>query len=302
MVCISIGTVSQHYQCAIYFKNVRGFDAVRGMFRKHFFSNKLHLEVMRGSPRQAFEYCSKEDSRCPDVEPVLFGELPAGEGKRTDLDAVREMIVDGCALGTIADAHFGTFVRYHRGIQAYIALRPSRQRDFECITVVFWGPPGSGKSSRVRAVTGPGDLYVVTYPTQSGGPQYFDGYNSESTMLFDDFYGQVPRSTMLNICDRYAIRLPQRGSTCECLVSRVFITSNVDPAMFWKRRGLGGMARRFGLTSDVPRIGYVEYIGNDEFPTPEAYRASPMYVQLTGTVPQPSYRASSAAPLGSIIP
>jgi len=71
---------------------------------------RLHLEVARGTPSQAADYCKK------DGDYAEFGTLPVSQGHRSDWDAFREYVVD---LGRvpndleIAGRFPSLFARYH---------------------------------------------------------------------------------------------------------------------------------------------------------------------------------------------
>jgi len=44
------------------------------------------------------------------------------------------------------------------------------------------------------------------------GQLWFDCYENQEVLLLDDFYGNIRYSYMLNLLDRYTIRLPVKGS------------------------------------------------------------------------------------------
>nr|QTE03329.1 MAG: replication-associated protein [Anser anser CRESS-DNA-virus sp.] len=101
-----------HIQGYIYFENPR---EMKGIKKKVF--PRAHLEIARGSPEQNYEYCSK------DGEYYEFGEKPSGQGHRTDLKDIKQLIDDGGTLEMIADNHFGDFVRYHKAFDKYRSMQ-----------------------------------------------------------------------------------------------------------------------------------------------------------------------------------
>lgn len=74
-----------------------------------------HVEKARGTRAQAREYCMKEDTRLDG--PWEYGTFASTQGKRTDLHAAVESLVEG-GMQAVVDDHPTVFVRYNRGLQA----------------------------------------------------------------------------------------------------------------------------------------------------------------------------------------
>lgn len=70
-----------HLQGFVIFGQRRGFNSVKATL-----GARLHLEVARGTNKQAADYCKK------DGDFVEYGTLPEGQGKRTDWDRYREWV------------------------------------------------------------------------------------------------------------------------------------------------------------------------------------------------------------------
>ena len=68
---------TKHHQIYISFRFQKSFETIKKKFPK------AHIESMQGTPQQASDYCTKEDTRIG--EPIIYGELPI-KGKRTDLE------------------------------------------------------------------------------------------------------------------------------------------------------------------------------------------------------------------------
>ena len=76
------------------------------------------------------KYCTKLDTRVPDEAHGEFGVFEeiagrSGQGSRTDLDEVQEMIIAGATWDEIVEKHFGTCAKYPAFIQARIEKKRS---------------------------------------------------------------------------------------------------------------------------------------------------------------------------------
>lgn len=224
-----------------------------------------HMEPTRGTSEEASAYCCKEDTRdpAPDSGPFTTGTLPDGQGKRNDLLEVKALIDAGEPDAVVADTHFGTFVRYHRGLSIYRALK-ARPRASQTQCVVYWGPPGSGKT-RAAGDWDPSSTYWL--PRPSGSTAWWDGYAGHRVVVLDEFYGWLRRDLLQRLIDRTPIRVECKGGTINFDARWVIFTSNVPPEHWYKNAGLGAMQRRL----EEP-IGAVCYVGNAEYPTAESYR------------------------------
>lgn len=178
---------------------------------------RAHFEPRRGSASQAIAYCRK------DGEVVTFGErVPIEQGRRNDLQALKETLDSGVALSTVADEHFGSFLRYEKSIRSYSNLRrPSRTWKTEI--VVYWGPTGTGKTRRAMELSN-GNAWIYS----SDG--WFDGYDGDENVIFDDFGGHEFKLTyLLKLLDRYPMRVRVKGGFVSWVPRKIFITSNHRP-------------------------------------------------------------------------
>lgn len=108
-----------HLQGFIYLRTARAFNTVRALLG----SERIHLERMRGTPKQASDYCKKDG----DYEE--FGELPA-QGKRTDLDRFMEDVRDHGIRDKrqLLEAHVSVHAKYPRFVEAVLeTYRPRPQ-------------------------------------------------------------------------------------------------------------------------------------------------------------------------------
>lgn len=125
---VSPSTGNIHVQGFIVFDTNWRFNRVKEML-KGVFNSEPHIELMKGSLEENEAYCSKEQTRAPDTQPVTWGLKPQREqGRRTDLldatQAIREMpahMPAALRLRKLArtQGHEQVFVKFHRGLAEY---------------------------------------------------------------------------------------------------------------------------------------------------------------------------------------
>ena len=120
----------------------------RGSTVKRLFDNEaVHFEAARGDEQANKDYCSKEDTQVqPPVEYGTFDAEAGKQGKRSDLETIRDKIKTGSSIADIADEHPSDFIRYSSGIQnmhAVLAPRPASSREVQL--VVLWDLLASGR-------------------------------------------------------------------------------------------------------------------------------------------------------------
>lgn len=180
----------------------------------------LHLECRRGSASQASEYCKK------DGDYYEFGTISRSEqGRRTDIEALHRSLQEKKGLREISDEHFGSFLKYRRSIYAYRSIHAG-QRDWVCSVVVYWGRTGTGKTRNVFD----NNESVWVYP----GGGWFDGYDGDQIVLFDDFSGsEFKIGYLLKLLDRYPMQVPIKGDFVSWVPTEIYITSNLDPRVWY---------------------------------------------------------------------
>lgn len=194
-----------------------------------FDDNTIHIERARGNAQQNIQYCSKSSSRVG--EPVTFG-TPKKQGERTDL---REF---ASQVGKVSDREMmekfpAYMLRYSKGYTFLksIELKTQSMIDRKVTSFCYWGTAGAGKTRKVYDLYGYENVYCYE---PIGNGVWFDGYDGEDVLLFDDFYGNLPFAFLLRVLDRYPLRLPIKGSFTWAQWSIVVFTSNVHPDKWYK--------------------------------------------------------------------
>lgn len=184
---------------------------------KEYTSTRCHVEIAKGRPAQASDYCKK------DGDFKEYGELPGGQGARNDLVALADDISKGHSLKRLAEEHPSSFIRYSTGIIRMKMMYP-KAREAPPEIKVFWGKTGVGKTRRVYEFIDREQIWV--HP----GGSWFDGYDGQSVALFDDFDGSWFKiDYVLKLLDRYTFQVPVKGGYAWWVPKYIFITSNKKP-------------------------------------------------------------------------
>ncbi len=205
-------------------------------WKKHM--QRAHVQNARGSLAENQEYCHKDG--------IIF-EHGAGttQGTRVDLDNIRTEIESGNSSLRIAEDHFPQWCQYGRRFDVYRSLLQIVQgsdvpRNYPCRGVVYWGPTGTGKST--KAFSENIGAYVLTKPASSS--IWFDGYCGQSTVILDDFDGWLPFRFLLTLLDAFPRRVEFRNGSCEFRASKIIITSNSPPCEWYPLEDYAPLRRR----------------------------------------------------------
>lgn len=192
-------TGQYHWQGYVEFRSLKSMEAVK----RHLQLRGVHLEVRRGTPTEAATYCKKEESRAqhPDAGPHEFGEIPPGQGHRSDLDSVVNMVKEGKSVEEVATTAPREYIKYHRGIEALMTQYNKKRRTEKPKVVWYWGDSGVGKTR--RAYEEAGENVYVKDPSN----KWWDGYENEKNVIIDDFkgFGGLSFNFMLRLMDRYSL-------------------------------------------------------------------------------------------------
>jgi len=245
-VCPETGRM--HFQGYCEFRSNQRLEAVRRLFPG------AHLERRYGTQEQAIAYCTKDETRAPGSTPIICG-VPtlANQGARNDLLLVKNDIESGCSMMEVFEKHFNASCKYHKFFEKYKSMLINRDYIplFRTVHVmVLWGDTGIGKTRKAYDLCP--DLFKM--PFGDSGTLWFDGYAFETTILLDEFYGQVKLSFFLQLLDGYPLRLPIKGSHTYAAWTKVIITSNVPPDQWYK--GVPDASRR----ALMRRINSIEHL------------------------------------------
>ena len=219
-----------------------------------------HLEERKGTREQARDYCMKPDTRIsgpyewPNED--AFGGVIA-PGKRTDLDAVAELVRTGASITDVAAAFPTAVIKYNRGISALISLNV-RYRLEPPTVILNYGPTGCGKSRMAMEFPTDGGRWVN--PIGKGG--WFNGYTGQSVAIFDDFAGSMSHTQLtdlLRILDRYALQVPVKGDFTWFSPTTIIVTTNIHPKKWYdysaRMEHYRALRRRFSIVNHWRQLG-----------------------------------------------
>lgn len=197
---------------------------------------KAHLEVRKGPREKARDYCKK------DGDFYEFGNWKAGgQGTRNDLKEVMNSIKSGTKILKVMELYPETYSHNLKFCEKYASLlEKENTKGFRNVDVqVIWGDAGTGKTKAAHDF----DKDIFTVNPSDSFP--FDGYDGETSILIDDFYGDgFKYSYFLRVLDGHQLRIPVKGGHRYANWNKIFITSNAPPSEWYTRGLTPALARR----------------------------------------------------------
>lgn len=228
-----------HIQGYIHFKNERSFNAVRKLMKR------WHIDGCRGSLWDNIDYTSKEGKW------EEFGERPK-QGKRTDLDGIKEDIMKGKKVDEIILEKPMIYHQYGRTLNKIedLVMRKNYRKEMTK-GIWYWGETGVGKSHMAFEGFTPETHYVL--PNDNG---WWDAYTQQDTVIINDFRGEIPYNQLLNLVDKWPFTVKRRNREPMPFTSKlVIITSSLKPEDIYHNRNdedkIEQLLRRF----DVIKVG-----------------------------------------------
>ncbi len=223
---------TKHLQCMCVFSSVKTIQQVIKLFPG------CHIELMKGTPAQAWDYCTKDDTRIEGAHGTR-GEKPKGVGKRSDLQHVKEDIDEGMSVVAVWDNNFSAMARYAGNIGKYMSLKSPRRDGMTMPTIhTFWGITGAGKSHRAMMEAMKADPDFATWTLESG--RKFWGWpnhlgDSPKKLIINECYGQIEYSIFLSICDKYPCTVDAKFGKMEIVADEIWLTSNKHPREWYPK-------------------------------------------------------------------
>lgn len=186
------------------------------------------LAPKRATDQQCIKYCSKEDNF------VSCGVPPVSRDISTLDEFVEDLKKDG-DFSSVAMRHPTKALIYmknakilhnfyHEGNHEYAKPRVS----------IIYGSTGTGKTRSVYLWAK--NQEVRLFVKNSLLRDWWDGYNGEEAVLFDDFRpGHFRLSDLLQLLDGYGLRVPVKTAHTWFKPRYIFFTSDRDPRMWYRK-------------------------------------------------------------------
>lgn len=169
---------------------------------------RISLQVMKGTPRQAYAYYADNEDKSDPVGLETYGELPrSGQGSRTDIDGVVHLLKDGAPLAEVAETYPMLWMRYHNGIRSYATI--VRRRDhsirngpypwdvtFSGRTLLLWGRAGIGKTEFAKSLL-PRGLFISHLDDLVA----YDARTYDGIIMDDMSFQHLPRESQIHLVD-----------------------------------------------------------------------------------------------------
>jgi hypothetical protein len=151
-----------------------------------------------------------------------------------------------------------------------ISIRPELAQRRE--VVLLCGVTGAGKT---RAVY---DQYPDLYEAPIGDTLWFDGYDGQKVVLFDEFDGEMPLNALKKVADNFYVRkVPCKGGFKWLNPDKIIFTSNSHPGSWYKgfsksnkpyhsdrSESEKAIRRRFDAIVHFTEKGMISYVGEEQ--------------------------------------
>lgn len=264
---IGIKEQTPHTHIYVSFTNGVRFSTIK----KHF--PTAHIESARGSVKQNLEYLQKtgkwlETEKSETTIDGTFeelGERPReNKGKRGDLEELYKMIVEeGLSNAEIIRINNDYIMQIDkldklRTLHLQEKYKGTRRLDLEVIYV--YGLTGAGKTRDIYAEHSDENVYRVTDYKHP-----FDGYSTESILVFEEFRNSLPLKEMLNYLDIYPIQLCARYANRYACYTKVYICTNwkLEKQYEYEQKedieSYNALLRRIHKVKEYTAQGIIEY-------------------------------------------
>lgn len=213
-VCPETGR--EHKQGFVHFRNALSLSGAQQRLCNY----KMHIEGCKGSIKQNVEYCKKEGKF---IERGLWQDY---QGKRTDLDRVRDQVNEGAKMADIISTATG-YQSLRMGELMLKYTEVEREWGFTDAWW-FWGPDSEDYAWEKAHALCSGEAFRVYTPVTA---KWWDGYDAHDTVIITD--EEIIRTSKIKkLTGAYPFRVETKGGSREALYKRIIFASELHPHTF----------------------------------------------------------------------
>lgn len=181
---------------------------------------EVHLEVEIASDTANINYCSKSGND------IYVLDTSRGQGHRTDLEAVADMLKEKKTIKEIAEDQTTSFIKYYKGIErTNEIINPAEYKPKPFVSSLF----DIQEQERVMMRYGKDESTIYTYSAGNGSNNWWNGYNpvQHSTVIINDISGSYfTISKLKTLLDVYKINVEVKGGTLPFIPNNIIVTAN----------------------------------------------------------------------------
>lgn len=211
-------TNKKHQQTTIYFVNgIQSIKNVAKMFIIKKGDKQTHVEKIYKAPEANINYCSK------DGDFHERGKRPE-QGKRTDLDEIKEDILKGKKVDDIVLENPMLYHQYGRTLNKIEEIYLRKQYRQEMTKGIwYYGETGVGKSHKAFE-----NFTPETHFVKNLNEEFWDGYTGQEVVIFNEFRGQYRFSEILDLLDKYPKTVKIKGKAPIPFISKLIIFTSCN--------------------------------------------------------------------------
>lgn len=215
----------------------------------------IHLEKRKGTRDQARDYCRKTETRLG--EPYELGTFKTTQGKRKDIDRIKEAYEEGKTLPEIVMNIATNFqsIRIAEKLLEYKQVKRNPQKPPKVLW--YYGETGTGKTKKVYDDYKTEDIY------ESTTFKWWNGYYQQKVILIDDMRKDYCKfHQLLRLLDRYPLQVQTKGGHAQINSSVIIITSAYHPKdLYNTREDVKQLIRRI---TEIKQFGDYQELSDEE--------------------------------------
>jgi len=210
-------TKREHWQGFVIMKDKKHLSTMKKQV-----SATAHLESAKRTNEQCIAYCSKKETAIEETFKSFGSCFLAGGKPGAMWPTIKEQIANGAKIAQILDT-FPTSSTCVKGIQALMHYTKKPPATRQVINLCLWGAPGVGKTKWIYDNFDEDDVYF------KDKTEWWDGYDGEKVVVWDDFYGEHKVGAMLRFLDIYRAQGQVKGGYVWLRQTYNIFTSNEPP-------------------------------------------------------------------------